>query len=78
MGIQHLNQWAIEATDEATKIAAKCIYIYTYIYIYIYIYIIKIQISVTSKSFKQPTVTFKLIEESSAVFKKEKNAKNII
>ena len=48
------------------------VYIYTNIYIYIYIYIIQIQISITCKSFKQPRVAFKQIEESIAVLKKEK------
>ena len=47
-------------------------YIYIQIYIYIYIYIIQIQISITCKSFKQPRVAFKQIEESIAVLKKEK------
>ena len=54
-------------------------HVYIYTNIYIYIYIIQIQISITCKSFKQPRVAFKQIEESIAVLKKEKkNTKNII
>ena len=33
LGTQHLNQQAIEATEEATKIVAKSIYLSLYIYI---------------------------------------------
>ena len=54
------------------------IYIYVYIYMCIYICIIQTQIFVISKSFKQPRVAFKQIEEPSAVFKKDKNATSIV
>ena len=47
-------------------------HVYIYTNIYIYIYIIQIQISITCKSFKQPRVAFKQIEESIAVLKKGK------